>query len=302
VTRRLAKVSVLSVAAIGLFAGSAGAASKVRGDSANSAEVNDTSSAACGHIQVNSDLKCKLEAKGSCTAKCSQGARFSVACEAECAGQCSKSADGDCRTDCVGTCTTECAKAPIDCSVHCTAGCSADCASHCNADDTVCSAKCDAVCQGQCKSKCDAKASDECADLCGSSCEGICTARANIDCEVGCDADCRVDLKGSCTASCSSAEAALFCDGQFISVASNDVKRCVDFLKVSGVEADLSLSCSDDTCTGTVAGKTGSVSKPSCSVGPSDLGGTGSNAGAVCALVAAAAFFARRERTEKRLP
>jgi hypothetical protein len=303
--RRLSALSALSSAAvIGMFAESAGA-SKVRGDPANSATVNETSSAACGHIQVKSDLKCTLEAKGSCTAKCSQGARFSVACEAECAGQCSRSADSGCRTDCVGSCTTECAKAPIDCSVHCNAGCTADCTSHCDDGDTTCSAKCEGVCQAQCTAKCDAKGSDECADLCGSSCEGICTARANVDCELDCDGSCRTELKGTCEASCTGVDAALFCDGQFISVAQNDVKRCVDFLKVSGVEATLSVSCSDDTCTGTVGGKTASVSKPSgCSVASANLAPTNGSgdAAAWCALLTGAALLVRRERNEKRLP
>lgn len=285
-------------------AGAADAAT-ARGDRANADEGNKTSAAACGDIQVRSDLKCSLEAKGSCTAKCSQGARFSVACEASCAGRCSQSPEDGCRTECLGTCASDCASVKIDCDVHCNAGCDADCESTCDGDET-CRTKCEASCTGQCTAKCAAPSTDTCADLCGASCEGICAARANRQCEVGCDARCRTDLKGKCEVSCTDAKAALFCDGQFISVSTDDVKRCVDYLSVSGIEAKISVDvdCSGNTCTGTAAGKTATVTTSKCSVtsghlGRGGSGDPGSNVASL-GLLAAVAVVLRRIKNEKR--
>src|SRR5436190_4793580 len=125
------------------------ATTEERGDPANASDENATGAAACGDVEIRTDMKCTLDVSGSCTAHCDEGTRFAAACNARCAGKCSQSSEAGCRQECGDSCKSSCESGGFECSAHCGGACEGECTEKCG-DDTACGTRCQASCSAQC--------------------------------------------------------------------------------------------------------------------------------------------------------
>ena len=217
---------------------------------------------ACGDIFVDAGANCEVLVEGGCRAQCEPFA-FNASCAVEgalgCSGSCDIEADVGCTGSCEGSCQAECEADPgsFDCRASCEGNCSADCSARCSAsnDRAECEASCEATCGLECEASCDIDApSVDCEAQCQACCTGECRADINMDCQIDCQADlyvdCKAELEGGCEAQCERPQGALFCDGQFINVASID--DCIDALRDLlniEVEFEASASFSASFCT-----------------------------------------------------
>jgi hypothetical protein len=203
--------------------------------SASPALADSSCASECNFVVTPADIpsECTVEFTGGCSAQCTPGSFV-----AQCDGSCNVDAEASCTGTCEGSCMTQCQADPgsFDCSGQCDTDCEASCS--------------DSDCEADCKNRCDVQCSvvppsATCETQCQASCNASCQVQVNIDCHENCVASV---APPECTAACSEPAAAIFCNGQFVSV--SEATSCVDCLETNGLSLNASVSCSGGQCVG----------------------------------------------------
>jgi MYXO-CTERM domain-containing protein len=233
-----------------------------------SAHAVELDLSACGDINIEANVGCKIEVGGGCKTMC-EPLRFVTVCTTKrykvCKKQCTiKPPTVSCTGSCQAGCDAKCKVDPpsFSCQASCQGSCKADCESYCGTagSQTDCTASCKATCSTECSASCKAQApSAACTAKCSASCSGSCSITAPyIACQVKCQEvavpDCETTLKGGCETECQKPEGALFCDGQYIDHGGK-LRECIDSLNtfldsLVNVSASGSLTsdCNDGVC------------------------------------------------------
>jgi hypothetical protein len=182
----------------------------------------------CGNIDVQADAKCTATTGVNCEATCTP-VSFEAACagklETSCSGQCNATATAACTGSCETDCQAECKLDPpsFDCSANCKLDAQASCQGQCSAaaNKGECEASCKATFSGQCDAKCQGTpGTADCSAKCQARCNGSCSAEVNAKCQIDCQstgyASCKTEMSGGCRGHCSTADGALFCDGNYV--------------------------------------------------------------------------------------
>jgi hypothetical protein len=196
---------------------------------------------------------------GGCEAQCTPGSFV-----AECDGTCSASASVSCTGGCVTDCTEKCTQNPttFTCTDDCESTCNLGCSGSCNANDTSCTVDCQADCSNRCQVQCEPNPPTATCDVqCQASCNASCQVQANIMCHVNCTSS--VELP-SCQADCQAPQGALFCDGQYVDIASAS-KACIAYLQSQGVS--VSETCSSDSSGSNCSATIGCSAAPTLGTG-----------------------------------
>jgi len=237
---------------------------------------------ACNNVFLTATAHCQVEPPGlSCQTRCTP-LNMQVSCAkqlfTECAPECTLQVVPQDVQVCTDTCVPQCTVNPgsFDCSASCDGTCTADCSAKCSAasDSASCLASCQATCTGYCKADCSAVLpSMTCQEKCQKSCHGVHTAKVNMDCQMKCHTverytSCETKLTGGCQTQCQAKAGALFCDGQYVDLASvsNNVQSCIDALKSKNIVVDLLSAVGLEACGPLAMGLTGQ-----CKVEPPGL-------------------------------
>ncbi len=194
-----------------------------------------------------------------CSAQCTPGSFV-----AECDGSCNVDADADCTGGCAADCQATCTVDPgsFSCSETCESSCNSSCMSSCTGDSGDCASDCMLDCPNRCGIQCDATPpSADCTAECQASCNASCQVQANIDCHVMCTSSV---VLPTCTADCQAPQGALFCDGQYVDLATATTD-CINYLESQGVTVT-------ETCSVGSAGGSSCAASLGCSA--SSVGAT----------------------------